>query len=252
MPLADQVDALVVVLSRDARVRAWCQRPLPREYSYASLTAMLLDAIFSIGVRYEQVKALIARHAKRHQYDPWQSGNVDPYPLPELIEEGEQGTPLQFAEKLDNRCRTSTRSGILKAEAVLLAAASLVRHDIVDLPSWRSRSADEAALEATGREFRSINGQRSGLSWNYLCMLAGDDNRVKPDRMVVRYVETALRRERVLPKEAADLLVAATTALCGTSGYPPALTARQLDSAIWNVARSSTQQRLRGGIRVCE
>jgi len=202
---------------------------------------MLLDAIFSIGVHYGQVKALVARHAKCQQYDPWHFGETDPYPLSNLILEGREGTAERFAEKLGNRCRTSTRSGILKAEAAILAAEMLVRHGILDLSSWRS--ADEAALKAAERDFRAIKGQGTGVSWKYLSMLAGDGDRVKPDRMVVRYVQAALRREGVLPEEAGELLIAAAAALRGTHGYPSALTARQLDSAVWNVVRSRHDRR---------
>lgn len=81
-PDNNRLDALIEFLSQDERVRALCQQPLPAEYSYASLSTMLLDAIFSIGVRYGQVKAVVARHAKCQQYDPWQFGDADPYPLP--------------------------------------------------------------------------------------------------------------------------------------------------------------------------
>ena len=239
--MTNKLDSLVDFLSKDDRVRILCQEPLPPEYSYASLSTMVLDAIFSIGVRYGQVKAVIERHAKHQKYDPLDFGKPDPYPLPKLILEGKEGTPQQFAEKLGNLGRTSTRSGILKAEAVILAAQALVRHGIIDLPSWRS--ADEATLKAAERDFRSVKGQRTGVSWNYLSMLAGDGDKVKPDRMVVRYVEAALGHKGVLPEDAGKLLVAAAAALCGTHGYPSNLTARQLDSAVWNVARTLRQTR---------
>jgi hypothetical protein len=180
-------------------------------YSYASLSAMLLDAIFSIGVRYGQVKAVIARHSKCQQYDPWHFGEADPYPLPALIAEGQKGTPEQFAQKLGNRGRTSTRSGILKAEAVILAAEALVKNGVLDLLSWRS--ADKAILKAAERDFRAVKGQATGVSWKYLSMLAGDGDQVKPDRMVVRYVEAALGRKGVSPEEAGELLIAAAAAL---------------------------------------
>jgi hypothetical protein len=236
--MVNKLDALVDFLSKDDRVRSLCQEPLPPEYSYTSLSTMLLDAIFSIGVHYGQVKAVVARHAECQQYDRWEFGKADPYPLPNLILEGREATADQFAKKLGNRCRTSTRSGILKAEAVILAAESLVRHGIVDLSSWRS--ADEAILKAAERDFRAIKGQGKGVSWKYLSMLAGDADKVKPDRMVVRYVEAALRHKGVLPHEAGELLIAAAAMLRGTHGYPSTLTARQLDSAVWNVARSPT------------
>jgi hypothetical protein len=234
----NKLDALVNFLSKDDRVRTLCQEPLPPEYSYASLSTMLLDAIFSIGVHYGQVKAVVARHAECQQYDPWHFGEADPYPLPDLILEGREGTAEQFAEKLGNRGRTSTRSGILKAEAVILAAETLVRHGIVDLSSWCS--ADEAILKAAERDFRAIKGQGTGVSWKYLSMLAGDSDNMKPARIVVRYVGAALGREGVLPEEARELRVAAAAVLRGFHGYPSTLTARQLDSAVWNVVRNPT------------
>jgi len=241
MRVTNKLDALVDFLSKDDRVRALCQEPLPPEYSYASLSTMLLDAIFSIGVRYEQVKAVVARHEKRHQYDSRHFGEADPYPLPKLIREGREGTFEQFAEKLGNRGRTSTHSGILKAEAVILAAEALVQHGIVDLPSWCS--SDETSRKAAERDFLHIKGQGTGVSWDYFLMLAGDVNKVKPDRMVVRYVEDALERKGLSPKEAGKLLIAATAALRGDRGYPSTLTARQLDSAVWTVVRSPRQDR---------
>jgi hypothetical protein len=65
-------------------------------------------------------------------------------------------------------------------------------------------------------------------------LLAGDENRVKADRMVLRYVEG---HNGLLPKDAGALLTAAALAIRGRYGYPSTLTARHLDSAIWNVAR---------------
>jgi len=107
----NKVDALVDFLSKDDRVRSLCRKPLPPEYSYASLSTMLLDAIFSIGVHYGQVTAVVARHAKCQLYNPWDFGDADPYPLPNLILEGTEGTAEQLAEKLGNRCRTSPTQG---------------------------------------------------------------------------------------------------------------------------------------------
>lgn len=230
------LDKLVDRLSEDERVRTLCQQPLPREFNYTSLSAALLDAIFSIGVHYAQVTALISRHKGLRGYDPWYVGSADPYPLPDLIREGRKGTPMQFAEELGNNCRTSTRSGILKAEAVILAAEALVKHAVVDMLTWRS--ASEAARAGAERDFRRVRGQSTGISWKYFCMLAGNDDEVKPDRMIIRYVGGALGREPVAAKLAGELVIAAATALRGRAGYPQTLTARHLDTAIWGTVRS--------------
>jgi hypothetical protein len=47
MLMINKLDAVVDFLSKDDRVRTLCQEPLPSEYHYASLSTMLLDAIFS-------------------------------------------------------------------------------------------------------------------------------------------------------------------------------------------------------------
>jgi hypothetical protein len=61
----NRLDTLVGCLAKDDQVRTQCQKPLPPEYDYASLSTMLLDAIFSIGIHYGQVKALVARPMMR-------------------------------------------------------------------------------------------------------------------------------------------------------------------------------------------
>jgi hypothetical protein len=232
---AAEREALIKFLSNDEKVKVFCNEPLPAEYSYASLSTMLLDAIFSIGVRYGQVRKVVAEHARSQQYDSLASGVADPYPLAKLIAEGRTNTFEQFAHRLGNRGRTSTRSGTLKAQAVVLAAEALVQHGIVDLASWHS--ADDATLLATENEFRKIKGQKSGVSWDYLSMLAGDESRVKADRMVLRYVETALGRRGLSPREAGALLTETASAIRGMHDYPSDLTARKLDWAVWNVGR---------------
>jgi len=124
---------------------------------------------------------------------------------------------------MDNRQLTSTRNGILKADAVMRAAACLVDRNVV-------KSHELLALDGGGRaELRSawtkVAGQRSGLSWSYLLLLAGEEE-VKPDRMVVRFVAAAIGR---VPSadEAAGLVRAAAEHL--------GVSVRPLDHRIWRV-----------------
>jgi len=238
---AAEREALIKFLSDDEEVEVFCKEPLPPEYSYASLSTMLLDAIFSIGVRYGQVRKVVAKHARSQQYDSAALGVADPYPLAKLIAEGRASTFEQFAIRLGNRGRTSTRSGILKAQAVVLAAEVLVQHGIVDLASWHS--VGPATHLAAENGFRKIKGQKSGVSWDYLLMLAGDEGRVKADRMVLRYDETALGRHGLSPREAGMILTETASTMRGMHDYPSDLTARKLDWAVWNVARKREHPR---------
>jgi hypothetical protein len=63
-----------------------------------------------------------------------------------------------------------------------------------------SAAAQDEKLDTA---LRAIPGQGSGISVGYFFMLAGDDNLVKPDRMIVRYVGKAVRRT-VSAHEAAE------------------------------------------------
>ena len=42
---------------------------LGREYYYNSLSLCVIDAVFSIGVRYESVRAVVRRYCQRFQID---------------------------------------------------------------------------------------------------------------------------------------------------------------------------------------
>lgn len=75
--------------------------------------------------------------------------------------------------------------------------------------------ADSARFEA---DVRAIPGQGSGISLQYFWMLAGSDDFIKPDRMVLRFLQAALARP-VPVREAARLMRAACRRLVAT--YPP-------------------------------
>jgi Helix-turn-helix domain of resolvase len=57
--------------------------------------------------------------------------------------------------------------------------------------------------------WRGVVGQRSGITWHYVQMLAGISG-IKPDRMITRFVADApeLPRSRVTPGLALQILVA--------------------------------------------
>ena len=73
-------------------------------------------------------------------------------------------------------------------------------------------------------------GQRSGITWHYMQMLAGIPG-VKPDRMIVRFVADALGlpRRGVTPGFAWEILTAAARGM----GMSPT----DLDHAVWQWQR---------------
>ena len=83
-------------------------------------------------------------------------------------------------------------------------------------------------------EVQQIPGQRSGISFTYFLMLAGSDDRVKPDRMIRRFVA----RASGLPEGQLPSPELAQAAIMGAAkvllvDYPD-LTPRRLDYAIWS------------------
>ena len=75
-----------------------------------------------------------------------------------------------------------------------------------------------------------MTGQRSGITWHYLQMLAGIPG-VKPDRMICRFVADSLglARRSVTPQFAFEIVTAAAADI----GMSPT----DLDHAIWQYQR---------------
>lgn len=204
--------------------------PLPKEFFYASLPLCVIDAVFSIGVTYSSTRNTVVRFSERQG---WALGPV------EDRHRGEKTvgdflacyaglSPDEAADQLfSNRQRTSSRSGILKAEAVQRFAVALQEagiEDFADLTDERLTAA-EAAI-------RQIPGQKSGISFDYFRMLAGDDNLIKPDRMVQRFIARAIGEgtEKVGPDRARELLQGAVAEL---NARGAAWSPRGLDHEVW-------------------
>jgi len=209
---------------------------LSDEYFYQSLSLCVIDAVYSTGVRYEAVRQVV------HKYCAYFSlrrvrenrSSIPPKETQEstadfLRKMHDSGIEKFTREIFCNKQRTSTRNGILKSEAVFKFAMILKKYDINYLQDV-SKIISDASFE---REVKSIPGQRTGTSLRYFFMLSGNDDLVKPDRMILRFLECALQRP-INPNEALSLLVEATRELkCKYSHLVP----RLLDHEIWKYQR---------------
>lgn len=221
------IDAVqqLVVFCRD---RLDLTTQLGEEYSYRHLPLCLVDAIFSIGVRYTSTRKTVERLCAvvgAHKSSVASSTGGREFTISDLLSLYSQHSLEDITTKVfDNRQRTSATSGILKSEAVLRAAKLMAKFGINSMAD--AGHIDDPVFEA---EFCEIPGQKSGISLRYLRMLVGSENEIKPDRQIIRFIAAATGRE---PKvdECHPLLVEVCRAL--SSEYPN-LKPRTLDNLIW-------------------
>ena len=193
---------------------------LPDGY-HQSVALSILDSIWSMGVNYDKhVVPVIDRYRNfrcNEGADPEKDSAADLVSVFDRVG-GADGFVKDLAK---NRQRTSTLSGILKGEAVLIAARAIKNLGLV-------RPADVVlSQDAVEKVWLKIKGQSSGISFGYFMMLLGQEG-VKPDRMIIRFLNKALSR-KVSPDEARTILAEAAIRLN--------LSQIQLDHAIWNFQR---------------
>jgi hypothetical protein len=206
-----------------------------QEYRYASLPLCVIDAVFSIGVKYTSTQATVARFCDKSGWPRFaplrEDRGAGTHSLSDLLALYDGLTSEAAAQVLfGNRQRTSTTSGILKAEAVRLFAEALRRCEIDTFADFTPDRLELAEAIILG-----LPGQGSGIAFDYFRMLAGDDDLIKPDRMIQRFVACALGTEKEPePRQAAVLVRLAARELSGR-GYR--WTPLSLDHAIWQYQR---------------
>jgi hypothetical protein len=215
-------------------------RELPPEYSYASLPICVVDAVFSIGIRYESVRKTVRNFCAAA--DPaWalQEKDGTERSISELLAFLGSMSPICAAcDVFGSRHRTSSQSGILKSDAVVRVAKVLKKHGIERFSDWRAEHTDLDAIKA---EVQKIPGQKSGISFDYLAMLAGDEQGVKPDRMIKRFVcramgEAPCANPTIDPDFAAGAIRHASGLLRASA---PSMNPRLLDYIIWENERGT-------------
>lgn len=193
------------------------------------LALCVVDSVQSTGVMYSSVEKVIARYRAHRR---GQGGDPNRDGVPELLATFEElGGPDGWSQEIGNGNRTSTHAGApLKATAIRDAAQSLADERIETTASLLVAAEDITRFTRLEATWRAVAGQRSGITWHYMQMLAGIPG-VKPDRMIVRFVADALGlpRRGVTPGFALEILTAATRGM----GMSPT----DLDHAVWQWQR---------------
>jgi len=199
--------------SEAERLTAACQEIFGDETTWItadgypnSLALCVIDSIFSTGSHYQSVINVVAEYCRYRK-----NKGGDPYidSIKELLATfAEAGGSLAWAKLVDNHKPAHTKPGaLLKAEVVLRAAKALESVDIRNVADLHKLHAEDERLAAVKDVWLKLPSQRSGVTYNYFLILAGFQS-VKPDRMVIRFVEEhlALGGRRLTPTETAELI----------------------------------------------
>lgn len=205
------------------------------EYFYQSLPLCVIDAVFSIGVRYEGVQNVVRRYCEYFNLREFRElRSRAPVPSEQqslsslMYNMRTLGIEKFTRDIFQNRQRTSSRNGILKSEAVFRFANGCCDSGIDFLQDVSPKALD-AGLE---RKLNQIPGQN--LSVGYFFMLAGSEDLIKPDRWILSFLTRCIGRYPSL-LEAQSLLRGACDILGSTHSN---LTPRLLDNVIWKHERS--------------
>lgn len=192
------------------------------------LALCVIDSVQSTGVTYSSVENVVARY-RAHRRE--QCGDPNRDGVAELLATfDELDGPDEWAQKIGNHNRTSTRSGVLKSEAIRDAARVLDTAGISDTAGLLNAAEDEPRLGQVRKAWCAVKGQCSGITWHYMLMLAGIPG-VKPDRMICRFIADSLElpRRGVTPTFALEILTEAASEM----GMSPT----DLDHAVWQFQR---------------
>ncbi len=210
--------------------------PRPRQRRWISLSFCIVDAVWSIGANYDNVVVPLVRKkfaAKFGVTEPTVPANQpvpkDPLPLSRLDD-----LTVDSLTALTNRQRTSTRGGILKADAVLQHVAVFSDHRVETMQDALTLFSDIERFDQVDKALRSIPGEGSyGVRRNYLWMTIGQDDLIKPDRMVLRWLER--HDVETNPAGARDIIAALVPAVSQKLKRP--VTAWEIDRVLWLAGR---------------
>lgn len=216
--------------------------PKPRKLRWVSLSLCIVDAVWSIGANYDTVVVPMVRErvakalgvkSPTAPADGFEA--KDPITLQKLEDLGRDGLT-----GLTNLQRTSTRNGILKSEAVFQHCRIFREHKIETLEEAIVLMEDDSRFAVVDKALRSIPGEGSyGIRRNYLWMMLGNDDLIKPDRMVLRWL--AGQGVKTDPDGARSIIASLVSKVELPGRRRP--TAWEVDHAIWLTTRANKKRR---------
>ena len=194
---------------------------------YKSIVFCVIDAIFSIRTKYNPTTInVLERTAK----DLGLNSRFDEFRVNDFIDHYGNIPSEELATRVfANRQRTSASNGILKADAVkeaLIILNSIGINTIKDFNMPEKRTLLEP-------KWSRIKGQSSGVTWRYLCMLAGDQNKFKDDTHIYNFFINRLGYSLKTGNDYEKLRNAFNNEYIKVSQQYPGITIAVLDHMIW-------------------
>lgn len=211
------------------------------EYYYHSLPLAIIDAVFSAQALYTSVQNVVQRYSSKYKLPVFRSPR-EQLPPPEdqetvaalILKMKRDGIP-HFIEHVF--LNGSVTSGRKKAEILLELLEVFDRLQIQtfqDVQGWLNQPVQQKELI---NAITSIHGIGEA-TYRYLLMLSGDEQMVKPDRMILRFIKNAIN-ENVNEAEAVSLIQTVSRQLLPQY---PRLNPRLLDYIIWSWQREQDDQ----------
>lgn len=211
--------------------------PTPRKVRWSSISLCILDAVWSISADYDNVVVPLVRRFAA-------AGDIDPPLIPATSVPASDPGPASRLEawneadliSLTNKQRTSTRGGVTKARAAIEYARILSSHGVDTLADAAAVLDDSNRLALIEEELSRVKGDgQNGIRRGYLWMLVGDDNRIKPDRMILRWF--ARQGIDATPALATAYIKSAAPEVTNRLGRR--VTPWEIDHAIWSAVRAA-------------
>ncbi len=148
---------------------------------YKSIVFCVIDSIFSIRAKYNPTTInVLERVALTLEL----KSRYDEYKVTDFINRYEKITVEKLAVELfGNKQRTSSKKGVLKAQAVMEAMKILKVTGIDTIDDFNKFSNKELIKS----KWLKIKGQSSGTTWRYLCMLTGNQTEFKDDTHIYNF-----------------------------------------------------------------
>ena len=211
-----------------------------KNYGANSIIVTAVDSIFSIRAKYSStVVPLVKRFARFVRLKDLDNDEYTPKQFIETFKNYDFNSLATNVFK--NKQRTSSRSGVLKAEALFRVIEMLNKHNI----QTRDNLLNSKNIDEIENQWKSIRGQSSGITWRYFLMGCGNNTYFKDDTWVYRFFINELGYKNIrMNGDYKNLKIAFDNEFEQIKKIYPQITISKLDNVIWKFMSTRKQKRV--------